>query len=91
MAVDDPLAGAVTCDDTDLALDEVAHCSADDVYAVTGGDEDAGSVENGFVEILSGLNTGDRVVATGLNRIQPGSPVRVAGASPAAARTGAAK
>ena len=52
---------------------------------------DAGSVENGFVEILSGLNTGDRVVATGLNRIQPGSPVRVAGASPAAARTGAAK
>lgn len=39
-----------------------------------------GSVENGFVEILSGLNAGDRVVATGLNRIQPGSPVTVAGA-----------
>ncbi len=40
----------------------------------------AGSVEDGFVEILSGLNAGDRVVATGLNRIQPGSPVTVAGA-----------
>ena len=49
----------------------------------------AGSVENGFVEILSGLNTGDRVVATGLNRIQPGSPVTVAGAP--AARASAAK
>jgi membrane fusion protein, multidrug efflux system len=50
---------------------------------------EAGSVENGFVEILSGLNAGDRVVASGLNRIQPGSPVTVAGAKPRAA--GAAK
>lgn len=41
---------------------------------------ETGSVEEGFVEILSGLNAGDRVVATGLNRIQPGSPVTVAGA-----------
>ena len=50
---------------------------------------DAGSVENGFVEILSGLTAGDRVVASGLNRIQPGSPVTVAGAT--ARRTGAAQ
>lgn len=50
---------------------------------------EAGSVENGFVEILSGLNAGDRVVATGLNRIQPGSPVTVAGAP--ARRAGAAR
>jgi membrane fusion protein (multidrug efflux system) len=49
----------------------------------------AGSVENGFVEILSGLNAGDRVVATGLNRIQPGSPVTVAGGP--AQRAGAAQ
>ena len=50
---------------------------------------DTGSVENGFVEILSGLNAGDRVVASGLNRIQPGSPVTVAGAP--ARPAGAAK
>ncbi len=38
-----------------------------------------GSVEGGFVEIVSGLNVGDRIVGSGLNRIQPGAPVRVAG------------
>lgn len=32
--------------------------------------------EGGRVEILSGLDANDRVVATGLNRIQPGSPVQ---------------
>lgn len=41
---------------------------------------ETGTVEGGFVEILSGLNPGDRVVGSGLNRIQPGAPVRVAGA-----------
>lgn len=40
---------------------------------------DTGAVEGGFVEILTGLNPGDRVVGSGLNRIQPGAPVRVAG------------
>ena len=34
-----------------------------------------GAVEGGFVEILSGVTAGDRMVASGLNRIQPGSPV----------------
>ena len=38
-----------------------------------------GAVENGFVEILSGVEAGDRIVGTGLNRIQPGAPIRVAG------------
>lgn len=38
-----------------------------------------GSVEGGFVEIISGLNVGDRIVGSGLNRIQPGAPVSVAG------------
>ena len=38
-----------------------------------------GSVEGGFVEIVSGLNAGDSIVGSGLNRIQPGAPVRVAG------------
>lgn len=41
---------------------------------------ETGAVEGGFVEILSGLEAGDRVVGSGLNRIQPGAPVRVAGA-----------
>ena len=39
-----------------------------------------GAVEGGFVEIVSGLNANDRVVGSGLNRIQPNAPVRVAGA-----------
>jgi membrane fusion protein (multidrug efflux system) len=41
---------------------------------------ETGVVENGFVEIISGLNPGDRVVGSGLNRIQPGAPISVAGA-----------
>ncbi len=40
---------------------------------------ETGSVEGGFVEILAGLNVGDRIVGSGLNRIQPGAPVRLAG------------
>jgi membrane fusion protein, multidrug efflux system len=51
---------------------------------------EAGAVEGGFVEILSGLNPGDRVVASGLNRIQPGAPVRVAGRGQAGPRRAAA-
>ncbi|NJC42684.1 membrane fusion protein (multidrug efflux system) [Brevundimonas alba] len=57
---------------------------------------ETGAVEGGFVEIVSGLNAGDRVVGSGLNRIQPNAPVRVAGAgggarggAPAAARSAA--
>lgn len=38
-----------------------------------------GAVENGFVEITSGVEPGERIVGTGLNRIQPGAPVRVDG------------
>ena len=38
-----------------------------------------GVVENGFVEILSGVETGDRIVGSGLNRIQPGAPITPAG------------
>jgi membrane fusion protein (multidrug efflux system) len=37
-----------------------------------------GAVEGGFVEILSGLTANDRVVGSGLNRIQPNAPVTVA-------------
>lgn len=52
---------------------------------------EAGAVEGGFVEILSGLNAGDRIVASGLNRIQPNAPVTVAGAGNAGGgRQGAA-
>ncbi len=55
------------------------------VYRIAGNDEgniaqrvevQAGTVENGFVEIVTGLSANDRVVASGLNRIQPGAPVR---------------
>lgn len=58
------------------------------VYRLAGGDQgtiaqrvevQTGTVENGFVEIISGLNANDRVVSSGLNRIQPGAPVREAG------------
>ena len=53
---------------------------------------EAGAVEGGYVEILSGLNASDRVVASGLNRIQPNAPVTVAGAGgrQGGARPGAA-
>lgn len=79
------------------------------VYRIARGDQgstaqrvevETGSVEGGFVEILSGLNVGDRVVGSGLNRIQPGAPVRVAGqgggqggrrAGPASPAQGAAR
>ena len=44
-----------------------------------------GAVEGGFVEILSGLNPGDRIVGSGLNRIQPGAPVTLEGQAPAPA------
>lgn len=58
------------------------------VYRIARGNEgstaqrveiETGVVENGFVEILSGVEAGDRIVGSGLNRIQPGSPVTVAG------------
>ena len=50
---------------------------------------ETGAVEGGFVEVLSGLDPDDRVVGSGLNRIQPNAPVTVAraGATPAPAPT----
>ncbi len=39
--------------------------------------------QQGFVEILDGVRAGERIVADGLNKIQPGQPVRVAGQRPA--------
>ena len=67
------------------------------VYRIVRGEEgmsaqrveiQAGAVEGGFVEIISGLTNQDRVVADGLNRIQPGASVMVEGAE-AAPKTGA--
>lgn len=40
--------------------------------------------QQGFVEILEGVRPGERLVADGLNKIQPGMPVRIAGAQPPA-------
>jgi membrane fusion protein (multidrug efflux system) len=39
---------------------------------------ETGAVEDGMVEVLSGLEPGDRIVGSGLNRIQPGSPITTA-------------
>ena len=50
-----------------------------------------GAVEGGFVEILSGVAAGDRIVGGGLNRIQPNSPVTTDAGRPAAAEAGAAR
>lgn len=50
-----------------------------------------GAVEGGFVEILSGLNPGDRIVGSGLNRIQPGAPISVEGEAAAPAAKGATR
>ena len=55
--------------------------------AVSSGDEtqaqrvvvETGAVEGGFIEILSGVSVGDQIIAGGLNRLQPGAPVRVEG------------
>ncbi|PZO71500.1 MAG: efflux transporter periplasmic adaptor subunit, partial [Sphingomonas taxi] len=41
---------------------------------------ETGAVEGGMVEIVSGLELGDRIVGSGLNRIQPGSPITTAAA-----------
>lgn len=62
------------------------------VYRIAGGEGgstaqrveiETGALEGGFVEIVSGLRAGERVVGSGLNRIQPNSPVTVAGAGAA--------
>jgi membrane fusion protein (multidrug efflux system) len=44
--------------------------------------------QHGFVEIVDGVRSGERLVADGLNKIQPGQPVRVAGAPAAATPQG---
>jgi membrane fusion protein, multidrug efflux system len=38
----------------------------------------AGVRQQGYVEILDGVRAGERLVADGLNKIQPGQPVRIA-------------
>ena len=54
------------------------------VYRIASGDKGAtaqrvevetGAVEGGYVELLSGVEPGDRIVGSGLNRIQPGAPI----------------
>lgn len=52
---------------------------------------ETGAVENGFVEILSGLNANEKVVGSGLNRIQPNAPIRVAGAGGGQGGSGGAR
>ncbi|WP_293354675.1 efflux RND transporter periplasmic adaptor subunit [Phenylobacterium sp.] len=45
--------------------------------------------QKGFVEITDGVKLGDRIVADGLNKIQPGQPVRIAGPGARPAQAGA--
>lgn len=45
---------------------------------------DVGMRTDGMLEILSGLEAGDRVVSEGTHRVQPGAPVQVVGDGPAA-------
>ena len=49
-----------------------------------------GARQQGFVEIREGVKVGERLVADGLNKIQPGQPVRVAGGQRPGGRPGAA-
>jgi len=39
-----------------------------------------GIQKDGWVEILAGLQPGERIVADGTNRVRPNDPVSVAGA-----------
>jgi membrane fusion protein (multidrug efflux system) len=39
----------------------------------------SGVRQDGFVEIRDGLQAGERIVADGLNKVQPGQPVHIAG------------
>lgn len=41
-----------------------------------------GARQQGFVEIKDGLKPGEQVIGDGLNKIQPGQPVRIAGGRP---------
>ncbi len=54
-----------------------------------------GARQNGFVEIREGAKVGEKLVADGLNKIQPGMPVRVkptgGGGRPVAGSTGAGR
>jgi membrane fusion protein (multidrug efflux system) len=45
--------------------------------------------QDNFVELTDGAAPGERIVADGLNKIQPGQPVRVAGADPRGPAPGA--
>jgi len=38
--------------------------------------------QDGFVEIKDGVAAGDKLVADGLNKVQPGAPIRPAGGRP---------
>ena len=42
-------------------------------------DIEVGTRQGGFVEVVGGLNPGERVMAEGLNRVQPNARVTIAG------------
>lgn len=50
-----------------------------------------GARHDGFVELREGVAAGDRIVADGLNKVTPGQPIEVAGASRAGQGGGAGR
>lgn len=50
---------------------------------------ETGARQAGLVEIVSGLRAGERIVADGLNRVNPNQPVRIAGAAGGSRQGGA--
>jgi multidrug efflux pump subunit AcrA (membrane-fusion protein) len=39
-----------------------------------------GARQDGMIEVLSGLSSGDKIIADGLNRVQPDQAIKLAGA-----------
>jgi membrane fusion protein (multidrug efflux system) len=50
---------------------------------------ETGARQDGLVEVVSGLKAGERIVADGLNRVNPNQPVRIAGEGAARGAGGA--
>ncbi|WP_426247597.1 CshA/CshB family fibrillar adhesin-related protein [Nocardioides sp. LHG3406-4] len=65
VAIDDPLAGGVTCDPTTLAPGDVASCTADAPYEITQPQVDAGTADNAAT--ASGTAAGGADVTSNLD------------------------